>query len=69
MKAVKGLTDEQIVKQGVTLLHRGLGPAATRRFMTLTRPPREDSVIRHRKWQEKLKKDQFFDAVFGRSAK
>jgi hypothetical protein len=29
----------------------------------------EDSVIRHRKWQEKLNKDEFFDKVFSSGSK
>lgn len=69
MKAIKSLADEKVIEKGIHALHRALGPTATRRFIELTRPQREDSVTRHQKWQEKLKKDEFFDKVFGADTK
>ena len=69
MKAIKSLADEQVIEKGIHALHRALGPNGTRRFITLTRPQREDSVTRHQKWQEYLKKDEFFDKVFGPDTK
>ena len=69
MKAVKSLNDEQVIGKGINALHRVLGPAGTRRFMSMTRVKNEDSVIRHRKWQNKLDKDVFFNKVFGSNTK
>jgi hypothetical protein len=69
MKALKSLADDQVIEKGMHALHRVLGPAGTRRFITLTRPVREDSVNRHQKWQKTLKKDEFFDKVFGSDTK
>ena len=69
MKAVKSLNDEQVIGKGISALHRVLGPAGTRRFMNMTRSKSEDSVTRHRKWQDKLDKDVFFDKVFGSNTK
>ncbi|RPJ78966.1 MAG: hypothetical protein EHJ94_08715 [Deltaproteobacteria bacterium] len=34
------------------------------RFINISREAKLDSVKRHRKWQQQLKKDPFFDAVF-----
>lgn len=69
MKAIKALDDEKVIEKGMHALHRALGPTGTRRFITLARPRGEDSVTRHRKWQEKLDKDDFFDKVFGPETK
>jgi hypothetical protein len=69
MKAVKSLSNEQVIEKGINALHRALGPTGTRQFINLARPRREDSVIHHRKWQEKLNKDEFFDKVFGSGTK
>lgn len=65
MKAVKCLDDDRVIERGINALHRVLGPAGTRRFIALARPHTEDSVTRHRKWQEKLDKDSFFREIFG----
>lgn len=69
MKAIKTLDDEKVIEKGMHALHQALGPAGTRRFITLARPRGEDSVARHRKWQEKLDKDEFFNKVFGPGTK
>ena len=69
MKAVKSLNDEEVIGKGINALHRVLGPAGTRRFMNMTRSKNEDSVTRHRKWQDELDKDVFFDKVFGSNTK
>lgn len=69
MKALKSLDDTKVVEKGMQALHKALGPAATRRFIFLARIKREDSVARHRAWQEKLDKDVFFDKVFDTGSK
>lgn len=66
---MKNLDDEKVIEKGMHALHCALGPSGTRRFITLARPLREDSVTRHRKWQEKLNKDELFDKVFGPQTK
>ena len=69
MKAVKSLNDAQVIGKGINALHRVLGPVGTRRFMSMTREKREDSVSRHGKWAETLDKETFFDKVFGPNSK
>lgn len=59
------LEEEEIVRRAVDTLMATLGPVETARFLTLPRRRRLDSVIRHRRWQESLDKDRFFDQVFG----
>jgi hypothetical protein len=69
VKALKAMDDDKVIEKGMHALHQALGPTGTRRFITLARPRGEDSVTRHRKWQEKLDKDVFFDKVFGSGTK
>lgn len=54
MKALRSLSNEQVIEKGINALHRALGPTGTRHFINLARPRRENSVIHHRKLQEKL---------------
>lgn len=65
MKATKYLDDETLMHKGVKALFRSLGPIEMRRFIQLAnKPQRDDSLIWHKKWQSKLKKDDFFKRVF-----
>jgi hypothetical protein len=43
---------------------KGLGPLEAMRFINISREVKIDSVKRHRKWQQQLKKDVFFEVVF-----
>lgn len=64
MKAIRYLTEEELIERGLEALMTALGPVETMRFLTLPRPRRLESVERHRRWQERLDQDQFFDQVF-----
>ncbi len=65
MKAHTYLEEEEMIQQAVDTLLDTLGPIETARFLTLPRRQRLDSVTRHRRWQESLDKDRFFEQVFG----
>lgn len=65
MKAERYLTEEATIKKGVDALVKELGPVETMRFINLPRERRQESVKRHREWQMKLDKADFFDEVFG----
>jgi hypothetical protein len=61
MKMVKGMEQSEVIERGVNALYKELGPAGTKRFIALTHPvKREESVARHRKWQARLNKEDFF---------
>ncbi|MEJ5309394.1 MAG: hypothetical protein WHX52_06450 [Anaerolineae bacterium] len=55
---------EELLPYVIEALLTALGPIETARFLTLPRPPRMDSVLRHQAWQKALNKEQFFDQVF-----
>lgn len=64
MKTIKYPNDRQIIKKGINVLFRELGPVHTRRFIEISRTKREESVKRHRKWQEKLNEKEFIKEIF-----
>jgi len=64
MKAVRYIDEELVIRKGVDLLIKGLGPLEAMRFMNIPRERKMDSVKRHRAWQKHLEKDQFFEEVF-----
>ncbi|MDO9558265.1 MAG: hypothetical protein Q7I89_01100 [Syntrophales bacterium] len=64
MKAVKYMDEEMVIKRGIDLLMKGLGPLEAIRFMNISRERRMESVKRHRKWQKHLNKEEFFNEVF-----
>jgi len=41
-----------------------LGPIEASRFLTLPKKKRLESVKRHRQWQARLQKEEFFGRVF-----
>ena len=53
-----------VIRKGIDLLIKELGPLEATRFVNIPREKKVDGVKRHRKWQEQLEKDEFFDAVF-----
>ena len=59
------LQEDEMVRRAIDALLETLGPIETARFLTLPRERRLDSVTRHRRWQDTLDKDRFFDQVFG----
>jgi len=64
MKAQKYMDEESVIKKGVRVLLKELGPVEALRFMALPKKKRLESVRRHRAWQRLLDKDRFFDEVF-----
>ncbi|WP_420209078.1 hypothetical protein [Candidatus Electronema sp. JC] len=53
-----------MIKQAAELLFEKLGEVEAFRFFALPQKERQDSVTRHRHWQESLDKDAFFREVF-----
>jgi hypothetical protein len=64
MKVARYMDDELVVKKGVELLVKGLGPVEALRFLNFPRERRIESVKRHREWQKTLDQKQFFDEMF-----
>jgi transposase-like protein len=63
------MDEELVIRKGIDLLMKGLGPLEAIRFINIPRDATIDSVKRHRKWQQQLKKNDFFDAVFSETIK
>ena len=64
MKTEKYMEEENVIKRGVQVLVKELGPVEAIRFMNLSKKKRMESVRRHREWQKLLDKHRFFDEVF-----
>ncbi len=64
MKTVRYLDEELVIKKGVEVLIKELGPVEAMRFINLPKRKRLESVRRHREWQKLLDKDRFFKEVF-----
>jgi hypothetical protein len=65
MTMIKNIKDKDLIEKGTKILFKELGYADAIRFLSLPRDEREESVKRHRKWQESLDKNYFFEEVFG----
>jgi len=65
MKALKYMNEEEILKKGINILMKELGPVETIRFLNIPRNKRVESVKRHRDWQKTLNKDEFLNDIFG----
>ena len=63
MKAVKYLDEKKVIERGVKALHRELGPVEARRFIAMASHKHEDSVSRHRKWQDSLDPEEFVRSI------
>jgi hypothetical protein len=59
------LPEDKVVRLGVEALVRDLGPVEAVRFLSLRQQRILDSVIQHRRWQDSLDRERFFDQVFG----
>lgn len=59
------LQEDEVIQRAIDALMQALGPIETARFLALPRRRRLDSVTRHRRWQDSLDENQFFDQVFG----
>ena len=67
MKAVRYMEEEEVMKRGVEILFRELGPAEASRFINISAKGRRvEGVKRHRAWQAKLDKDVFFEDIFNK---
>jgi len=66
MKIVKYMDEELVIKKGMEVLIKELGPVEAIRFINLPKRKRLESVRRHREWQKLLDKDRFFTDVFGK---
>ena len=64
MKTATFLSEEDLVKKAANILVEKLGEVEASRFFSLPQKKREESVLRHRKWQKTLNKDTFFDKAF-----
>jgi hypothetical protein len=64
MRIEKYMEEESVIKKGVQVLIKELGPVEALRFMNLPKKKMMDGVRRHREWQKLLDKDRFFDEVF-----
>jgi len=64
MKLTKTVPDNDLLKKGIEILFRELGKVDAIRFLAMPREKRVESVKRHRKWQQTLDKDAFFDEIF-----
>jgi hypothetical protein len=54
------MEEQEVVKKGVEILFRELGPVEASRFINISaKGVRVEGVKRHREWQEKLNKDVF----------
>ena len=65
MKTARLMPEMKLVEEAVSVLMKRLGPVETSRFLAMKQKKRLDSVTRHRRWQDSLRKNQYFDAVFG----
>lgn len=64
MKTARYMDEDLVIRKGIDLLIKGLGPLETMRFMNIPKDKKIGSVKRHRIWQQQLKKDPFFEDVF-----
>lgn len=64
MRTEKYMDEETVIRRGVEVLIKELGPVEALRFMNLPKKKRIESVRRHREWQKLLDKNRFFDEVF-----
>jgi hypothetical protein len=64
MKDIKYHGEEDILKKGISILFKELGPVETTRFLNIPRKKRLESVKRHRLWQKSLDNDKFIKELF-----
>ena len=64
MKARLFIDEERLIERAIDVLVKELGPVEASRFLSLPKKKRLESVKRHRQWQAKLKREEFFNRVF-----
>ena len=63
MKPTELIDENELYRKAMVLLYENLGPVEASRFLSVIKSKRIDSVKRHRKWQESLEKEQFFQEL------
>ena len=64
MKTAIFLSDEDLVKKAARILVDKLGEVEASRFFSMSKSKREESVRRHKLWQDSLDKETFFNDIF-----
>lgn len=64
MSLTKMMPDKELVKKVTEILFKELGYNDAIRFLSMPGEQRIESVERHRKWQNSLEKEKFFNEVF-----
>jgi predicted ATP-dependent Lon-type protease len=64
MSIARYMDEEDVIRKGMEVLLKELGPIETFRFINMPKKKRIESVKRHREWQKKLDKEEFFNEVF-----
>jgi hypothetical protein len=64
MNNMKYMDDEIVIKKGIDVLIKELGPIETIRFINIPKSKRMESVRRHKEWQKSLDKEIFFKEIF-----
>ena len=65
MSMSRYIKDHDLIEKGTRALFKELGYTDAIRFLAMPRDSREETVKRHRQWQQTLNKDDFFQDVFG----
>ncbi len=64
MTIARYMDDEIVIKKGIDVLIKELGPIEAVRFMNIPKRKRMESVRRHREWHKSFEKESFFTEVF-----
>ena len=64
MSITKLMPDKDLIKKVTELLFKDLGYTDAIRFLSLPKEQLQESVKRHRNWQDSLDKETFYDDVF-----
>ena len=64
MSLTKLMPDKDLIKKVTELLFKELGYTDAIRFLSLPKEQLQESVKRHRNWQDSLDKETFYDDVF-----
>lgn len=67
MKACHVMDEGVLVERAISTLIKKLGPIETKRFLSMTVNKRVNSIKRHRDWQDKLNKQDFFNEAFSKT--
>ncbi len=64
MKTATFLSDEDLIRKAAKILIEKLGEVEASRFLAMPQGKREESVVRHQRWQKTLDKETFFNDAF-----